>query len=182
MGIKKDLTGELFGKLTVLQESHRHPKSGVVHWSCQCLCGKIFNTSGLSLRAGRVKSCGATKCRPNNNGYEDISRGYFSKIKTRAKEKELSFTITIQQIWDLFIQQDKKCYITGEALTLYPGSRKTAKNYQSASLDRIDSSKGYEMENVAWVHKRINAMKLDMSLNEFVAWCNRVTKYKNESK
>ena len=37
--------------------------------------------------------------------------------------------------------------------------RNTDNNNDSISLDRIDSSKGYEENNVQWVHKDINLMK-----------------------
>jgi len=49
----------------------------------------------------------------------------------------------------------------------------------TASLDRIDSSKGYIEENVHWVHKRINVMKGNMSEQEFLNFCEAVT-FKNK--
>lgn len=44
----------------------------------------------------------------------------------------------------------------------------------SASLDRIDSSKGYEQGNVQWVHKDINNMKQSFSQDKFIDWCKKV--------
>ena len=46
----------------------------------------------------------------------------------------------------------------------------------TASLDRIDSSKGYIEGNVQWVHKRVNLMKGNMSTENFIEWCNLVVK------
>ena len=45
----------------------------------------------------------------------------------------------------------------------------------TASLDRIDSCKGYTIDNVQWVHKWINVMKSDHSQDEFIALCRAVT-------
>ena len=45
---------------------------------------------------------------------------------------------------------------------------------QTASLDRIDSNLDYIEGNVQWVHKRVNAMKSDMSTKEFLEWCTLV--------
>jgi hypothetical protein len=62
----------------------------------------------------------------------------------------------------------------------YLGNRKehkySATSKVTASLDRIDSSKGYVEGNVQWVHKRINIMKNDLSDSEFIEWCRVVSK------
>ena len=47
----------------------------------------------------------------------------------------------------------------------------------TASLDRIDSSKGYIKGNVQWVHKEFNKMKLDLLDKEFIDICKLVHKY-----
>ena len=44
----------------------------------------------------------------------------------------------------------------------------------TASLDRIDSTKGYIDGNIQWVHKRINTMKMDMSQKDFIDFCKQV--------
>lgn len=55
----RDLTGQRFGKLTVL---HRvEPKSYPIYWVCQCDCGKIKNIRSSSLTQGLTKSCGCLK-------------------------------------------------------------------------------------------------------------------------
>lgn len=55
----KDLTGTIFGRLTVLKFSHKDDKNKL-YWECKCNCGnpnlKIVN--GAYLRAGNTKSCG----------------------------------------------------------------------------------------------------------------------------
>ena len=48
---------------------------------------------------------------------------------------------------------------------------------QTASLDRIDSKKGYVEGNVQWVHKRINEMKMDHSNKELISWARKIVKY-----
>lgn len=57
MGVLKDLTGQVFGLLTVIKRSgsdkYRHSV-----WECQCECGRISYTLGTSLVTGHTKSCG----------------------------------------------------------------------------------------------------------------------------
>lgn len=48
---------------------------------------------------------------------------------------------------------------------------------QTASVDRIDSTKGYTPDNVQWVDKRINFMKQHFSQVEFVELCCLVSKH-----
>lgn len=51
-----DLTGEKFGRLTVI---FRSDKPGhMVYWNCQCDCGNTTIVPGASLKNGRIKSCG----------------------------------------------------------------------------------------------------------------------------
>ena len=55
-----DLTGEKFGKLTVIGKSDR--KSGrKTYWICQCECGNVKDVRSDILKAGRTKSCGCLK-------------------------------------------------------------------------------------------------------------------------
>ena len=45
---------------------------------------------------------------------------------------------------------------------------------KTASLDRIDSNKGYTKDNVQFVHKDINWMKQDFEQNKFIEYCKKV--------
>ena len=47
---------------------------------------------------------------------------------------------------------------------------------QTASLDRIDSSKGYTKNNVQWLHKDINIMKRDFPEEKFLFLCKQIVK------
>lgn len=55
-----DLTGQKFGRLTVLERVDRN-KHGKVRWLCKCACGNVAVVLGESLRNGRTKSCGCLK-------------------------------------------------------------------------------------------------------------------------
>ena len=53
-----DLTGNKYGRLTVLKkDKERITKSGS-YWICQCECGKIKSIRSSSLRNGDIVSCG----------------------------------------------------------------------------------------------------------------------------
>lgn len=58
MGAFKDLTGQRFGKLTIIKKSERRGKDGSVYWECLCDCGNISFASTGNLKRGNIKSCG----------------------------------------------------------------------------------------------------------------------------
>ena len=45
------------------------------------------------------------------------------------------------------------------------------------SIDRIDSSQGYYIENIQLVYPKINMMKFTYSQEEFIDMCKRVSNY-----
>lgn len=51
----EDLTGEIFGRLTVLDYA------GNYKWNCKCSCGVQKAVRGGDLRSGRTKSCGCLR-------------------------------------------------------------------------------------------------------------------------
>lgn len=60
---KKDLTGKTFGRLTVLEDTEKRTKSGLVIWKCQCSCPEhnIVEVPSSNLIGGKTKSCGCLR-------------------------------------------------------------------------------------------------------------------------
>jgi hypothetical protein len=188
MKTKQNVIGEVYGKLKIVSE-HSKTRNGHYRYTCECECGNIANILLTHLRQGNTKSCGCDKpignMHPNWKGYGDISGDFWFNhivrsargLKGRRNPVELS--ITIEDSWNLFLMQDKKCALSGLKLT-FPKSQKD-KSY-TASLDRIDSSKGYTIDNVQWVHKDINIMKNKYSQNYFINMCKLINEYETTSK
>lgn len=55
-----DLTGEVFGKLTVIQKDIA-TESGKARWICKCECGNTVSVLSDSLRKGKTRSCGCSQ-------------------------------------------------------------------------------------------------------------------------
>ena len=53
-----DLTGERFGRLTVVKRAESVPGSSNAMWVCECDCGKQTTVRGTTLRRGESTSCG----------------------------------------------------------------------------------------------------------------------------
>ena len=59
-GNTKDLTGKVFGRLTVISQA-ASDKCGHARWLCQCECGKEKIISSSSLIEGSTQSCGCLR-------------------------------------------------------------------------------------------------------------------------
>lgn len=109
--------------------------------------------------------------------HHTIPGRYFYSLKHSAKLRNLEFNLTLDQLWQLFIKQNKLCALSGISIDFHkPGEKYTA---QTASLDRIDSSLGYTADNVRWVHKNINYMKMDLADDSFFYLCREVIKHQH---
>jgi hypothetical protein len=91
--------------------------------------------------------------------------------KSRAKEKNLEFNITVE---DIVIPE--KCPLLGIELMHGDGTRKTCKS-SSPSLDRIDSSKGYIKGNVWVISHKANTIKSNSTYEEFAMMAKKWKKY-----
>lgn len=60
MGKMIDITGQIFGKLTVIENAGKLDGRRYF-WKCQCECGNLIVKPGASLRSGNTKSCGCGK-------------------------------------------------------------------------------------------------------------------------
>lgn len=56
----KNLLGQTFGRLTVIQRLEKRQWNSIV-WKCQCECGNIVEVASASLTSGKTKSCGCLK-------------------------------------------------------------------------------------------------------------------------
>lgn len=165
-----DYTNRKFGNWLVL-EKHETLHST---WLCECRCGIKKYVKSCNLLNGSSKKC--NNC--TKTGYGEITGTRWCNIKNGAIQRKIEFKITVKEAWELFLTQKRKCALTGEPIWFAPRRKhnptRTASN---ASLDRIDSKKGYSKDNVQWVLKSINMMKQSVSQKEFVELCKKVVKY-----
>ena len=99
------------------------------------------------------------------------------EIKSLTKE---DFNLTKEYLQKLFEQQNKRCIYTNIEIKI-PFRANTILDYYGldkisnlASLDRIDSTKGYVVGNVQWVLSEINIMKNDLPNEKFLDLCRKV--------
>lgn len=165
----EDLCGQKFGKLTVLQKSNKKTKTRGCVWVCQCECGKTKEIPTNGLKGGTYQTCG-DKINHNISAMKvgEVPLSHINAIKQNAIKRGLLFNISPQSLSDLFLKQNKKCAITNIELKFTNSQNcHITRNETTASLDRIDSEFGYIEGNVQWVHKDVNKMKSNHSMQYF---------------
>ena len=172
---KKDIKGKKFYKLTVKEFSHLNNTRHAM-WKCICDCGTETIAESRLLLNGTKKSCGCLTHQVGNKsltwkGCGDLSKSHFSKIMREAIKRSLEFEVDMEFLWELYLKQNKKCALSGEDIVF---RSQVHLSDGTASLDRIDSNKGYTIDNVQWVHKIVNMMKQNLPENIFEEWCKKI--------
>lgn len=163
MGNFIDLTGKIFGRLTVVNLSHKEKKlkssGSYIFWDCVCECGSSKKVKGYHLRNGHVKSCG---CLQTDNRktvkHGECKRGKTTprlkllyNAKRRAKKNNIPFDLELE---DVVIPEF--CPIL-TYIKLEPSNGKVSDS--SPSLDKIIPELGYIKGNVQVISHKANTMK-----------------------
>ena len=126
----------------------------IQYHKCQCQsCGRIVIRSRHSIKEGKIRC---------------VCHSYFNQLAAGAAARKIDFNLDRKFMWDLLKRQKYRCALTGAPIEYNTASDKTA------SVDRIDSSRGYENNNIQWVHKVVNIMKQDYDQDYFIELCGAV--------
>lgn len=182
----RDLTGMVSYDLTVVGRASSN-RQGSATWLCRCICGRevVFSSDHLTRKKCPVKSCGCKVNRrgedhPQWSGCGEISGDWwYSHVLRERKQsvrERVPVSVTLEEAWNLFLQQGRRCALSGVELQISPTGR-----YNTASIDRIDSSLGYTLDNIQWVHKDVNFMKRTYSVEYFLLMCQRIVGHSVEN-
>lgn len=193
-----DLSGQKFGRLTVIKQADDHIcPSGrhLVRWLCRCECGDYTTVIACHLKSGHTTSCGCFN---------------LEKLVIRSKKHELTYT----RLYYIWASMKSRCYNSNDTNYKHYGARgiticdewkddvkvfydwamangydDKAKKYK-CTIDRIDVNKGYSPENCRWVDMKIQGrnkrsnriIAINGESHCLVEWCEILNlKYKKVS-
>ena len=155
-------------------------KGSVVLWKVRCM---ECNTSERYIQGNELvnnsKCFKCLKCAMKTKGNTqalnkgkigELSLTRYSKLGRSALKRNIQFNVSLEYLWNLFKLQDYKCAITGDVLL----------SINKASLDRIDSDRGYEEGNVQWTTTQSNLSKHKMTMQELYNFCTKVLNNANQ--
>lgn len=169
-----DLTGKRFGVLTVIEFSHSNKRRNF--WKCVCDCGASIISPSDSLVTGHTKGhrCDLTMGLPDNTAAKNK---ILDRYKRQAKERNFQWALGEEEAFQLF---SNNCHYCGVAPSNFSKGHNKKKSFIYSGIDRLDSSKGYELNNVVSCCAMCNRAKLNMPYQEFMSWIDRLIK--NQSK
>ena len=193
MAAFKDRTGDIHGRLTVVSHAGKDHR-GKHLWLCLCDCGNEKVVVSDNLSSGKSNSCGCLKAEVlarsgNQYGvYKDREKALlkvqYSHLKRRDKNKGFGDTIS-QETFSLLAKSPCKYCGLEHSKEIEDRLNESKKQKRLSDhilkcngIDRVDSSKGYTVENSVPCCKFCNTAKSTMSENEFYNWIKRVYEFK----
>jgi hypothetical protein len=168
--------------------SHR-TKHGDLYFNCVCKCGNERKMIGSTIVTGKTKWC--NECRKKNvvnitkRGKESPKSKYCGPISgkmlgtftRRSKKKNLEYSVSSKFLVNLYESQGGVCIYSGLPIIFAETTEDHEHGGTNASLDRIDSDKGYIADNIQWVEKTINKMKLYFNEHLFLTYIKKVIEF-----
>ena len=167
MGTIKDLTGQTFGRWTVIDFAKLYGE--YAYWNCVCNCEnktkKVVRSHGLI--SGRSKSCGClqkeitSKRSIKDFGRNSKANAIYKNTSSGAGRRGYAFQLS----YDNFIGiVSKPCYYCDEP------PNNDYNGYSCSGIDRLDNTKGYILENCVPCCKKCNRAKYIYTEDEFKRW------------
>lgn len=170
----KDLTGQQFGRLTVVKRYGTYSKPyglKAATWECICNCGRTTIVPTFSLTSGNTKSCGCYRDEIALDHIKGAMKIPGMKIHGKCKTR-------LYMVWH---SMKKRCYQNSNKNFKYYGARGItvcdewrndfqafhdwayANGYDEnaphgkCTLDRINNDGNYSPENCRWVDMKVQS-------------------------
>jgi hypothetical protein len=168
--------GRQFFRLTVIKWEGRNYR-GQSLWLVKCVCGTEVRVFTQTLTRGLVRSCGCYRkewARRGNSVGDSLKRRAIKTYINNARSRNLEWCLTEEQAVALISGNCTYCGVRPVMKSWHP---KVPEIVMFSGIDRIDSSRGYTMDNVVSCCRRCNNSKASLTIDEWKVWLKRVYKH-----
>jgi hypothetical protein len=102
--------------------------------------------------------------RKYNSENVEVIHKYLRKFIMDSAIRGKFFEVPYVYLYKVLKEQKFRCAISGVKIVVG----------ENASIDRIDSTKGYIVGNIQWLDKKVNIMKYTMTNKELIEWANKI--------
>lgn len=178
--IDEEIIGKRIGKLLVLERAepytHRSEKNNKLtvrsQFKCICDCGNYRIANTKVLRKGSISMCMncAYKTRPQSTErLSNIERLYALSIVSRCKDSKIENNLSLEEFENIV---KNNCYYCNNEprIRTYIDNNKIVKRGEllANGVDRLDSNKGYSIDNCVPCCTRCNTAKNTLSEKDFI--------------
>ena len=159
-----DMTGQRFGRWTILERALNKREGIQAAWFCRCDCGVGRVVPGARLRSGQSRSCGCLR--------DELAASRGTTHGWSASSVYVCWTLLIQRctnpnntLWHRYGGRGIECRFTSfEQFRVELGPRPSPRH----TCDRIDNEGHYEPGNVQWSTQKEQAR--NRSSNRLITW------------
>lgn len=156
-----------------------------------CDCGNSIVARAKDVKSGKIKSCGCLSIETKSkNGKANklpdcraIVNNIWNRFKQNAKKRNIYVDIKKSDMEEFLLQP---CHYCGsEKTNHYKSKANYCKDFFYNGIDRLDSNKPYQKNNIVPCCKHCNWAKNKQTVEEYEAWIERLIKHrsiKNEAK
>lgn len=118
--------------------------------------------------------CSLTKNKSVESYIESAKKSIYNNYKSKCKNRDWTFELPYDKFLEMIF---KDCYYCGskpsnKKIVLYHEKTKDCNIYTNG-IDRIDSTKGYELNNIVTCCSRCNSSKMDYTKEEYIEWIKK---------
>lgn len=184
MGIRKDLTGQRFGRLTAISSRMDSDNRRCV-WLCKCDCGNYKEFKSATLISGRAQSCGClhneiiSKMSTTHGMSKTRLYSVWKGMRTRCYNPNSKSYKNYGGRGILICDEWKNDFLSFYLWAFANGYNPNAKHFE-CTLDRIDVDGNYCPENCRWVSntqqanntRSVSRYTINGVEHTMTDWCN----------
>lgn len=176
---RRKLTYEFLFQLYVVEKKSCREIAAICGYRSRTTIREALKNHGIIRRKVRTQEQVMLGARKRRKGYMDVSGSFMTIARNGADFRNLEFSVTAEDVWNKFLEQNRKCALSGVEICFAPTSDPYHRaKIQTVSLDRIDSSKGYTLDNIQLIHKRLQSVKGSLAETELFRWVSLIARFR----